>query len=538
MKTISFGVKLIVLAFAVVTLLGSTADGKNVYLSSEEPIAQGERTVFPNAQNCSHRAGNLWMTVTNWGFFGSQFQSDQLQELFCLGPGIVQGSLAPSAEFPAGSGINYLYQGALWIGAIVDGDTLVSVGADGWQHVNEMYPEARPNGGIVRRSIRPNDPHYDQSAFSDLDMIAEYCDTLTNPAWVGSDPTDNRPHLPLGLKIVQESYSWSQAAYEDFIVFRYRIKNIGTHYLSKVYFGLYYDCDVWNAFTPNGFADDISGSYRFQDPTKGDQVLVGWSADNDGDPNRARQWDAYSARGVIGVSLLGFPKQPWQSLNWWVSNGDASLDWGPRLRENDRNFGTGGLGTPEGDRNKYYIMSTPENDYDQLWSAVDQSAQGWLPPNAAIANNLADGYDTRFLFSFGAIDLAPGDSTEFAFVVAMGDNFHRNPDDFARFFNPSNPQEYYDSLDFSDLTTNILTARQLYRQLFVIIPGDADRSGQVDVADAIYLINYMFLGGPAPTPARVGDINGDCRLNIADIVYLISYLFRGGASPAVGCIEK
>jgi hypothetical protein len=87
------------------------------------------------------------------------------------------------------------------------------------------------------------------------------------------------------------------------------------------------------------------------------------------------------------------------------------------------------------------------------------------------------------------------------------------------------------------LTTNILSARQLYRQLFVVIPGDADRSGQVDVADAIYLINHMFLGGPAPTPASVGDTNGDCRLNIADVVYLISYLFRSGASPAAGCIE-
>ena len=28
--------------------------------------------------------------------------------------------LAPSAEYPAGSGLEYLFQGGFWIGAIVD----------------------------------------------------------------------------------------------------------------------------------------------------------------------------------------------------------------------------------------------------------------------------------------------------------------------------------------------------------------------------------------------------------------------------------
>jgi hypothetical protein len=476
-----------------------------------------------------HKVGSVGLTVTNYGIYGSQ-----------MDPSIRDpetGLPAPSCQFPYGSGIEYLWQGALWIGAVVDSDTLVSTGHDGWQHIFEMYSDTYPAGRMIKRSTRPNDPAYSPDAVSEADYIATYYDTLTDQSWVAPNPDDGRPHIPLGLKIVQESYSWSASVYEDFILFRYRIKNIGSRYLHQVFCGLYFDCDIYHMSTPAGFQDDISGSYRCFDQTTSESLFVAWSADNDGDPSRSGLWDQQSAVAAIGASMLDYQPSRQFAFNWWASNGDATLDWGPRRQENNRNFGTGGLGTPAGDRNKYYIMSTPENDYDQLWSAVDHSAQGWLPPAANIASNLADGYDTRFLFSFGAIDLAPGDSMEFAFVIAMGDNFHRSPTDFLRLFDRDSPQAFYDSLDFSDLTTNILAARRLYRQLFVIIPGDADRSGHVDVADAIYLINYIFIGGSAPNPLNVGDINGDCRLNIADVVYLISYLFRGGASPAAGCME-
>ncbi len=526
-----FSLKQGIIVLAVLLAVGTAMErtwAANKSAETHVPTVAGSSSSHPYTDQRVHKVGNVGMTITNYGIYGTQMEPIKDPET---------GLPAPSCQFPYGSGIEYLFQGALWIGAIVDSDTLVSAGHDGWQHIFEMYPSSLPEGRIVKRSTRPYDPAYSPDAISEADYIATFYDTLTDQSWVAQNPDDGRPHIPLGLKIVQQSYSWSASVYEDFILFRYRIKNIGSHYLHRVFCGLYFDCDIYHLYTSAGFQDDISGSYRCFDHTASESVFVAWSADNDGDP-RYGLWDGQSPRAAIGASVLDYPTSPQFSFNWWVSWGDdPSLDWGPRLQENNRNFGTGGLGTPAGDRNKYYIMSTPETDYDQLWSAVDQSAQGWLPPNPAIGGNLADGYDTRFLLSFGSIDLAPGDSTEFAFVVAMGDNFHRNPTDFQRFFDPNNPQAFYDSLDFSDLTTNVLAARQLYRQLFVIIPGDADRSGAVDVADAIYLINYMFIGGPAPTPLNVGDINGDCRLNIADVVYLISYIFRSGAPPVAGCIE-
>lgn len=476
-----------------------------------------------------HKVGNVGMTVTNYGIYGTQLDASMEDP--------ETGLTAPSCQYPFGSDVEYLFQGSLWIGAVVDIDTLVSTGHDGWQHVFEMFADPYPTGQIVKRSTRPGDPAYSPDAVSEADYIATYYDTLTDQSYVAQNPDDGRPHIPLGLKIVQESYSWSGSACEDFIIFRYRIKNIGSYHLQQALCGLYFDCDVrHNHLGAAGMMDDISGSYWFSGLTPSESVFVAWSADNDGDPSHSGQWDYRSPRAVFGTSPLDYPTNSQPAFNWWVSWGDdPSLDWGPRRQENDRDFGTGGLGTPAGDRNKYYVMATAERDYDQAWAAKNHSSEGWMPPSPSIAADVANGYDTRFLLSFGTIDLAPGDSTEFAFVVAMGDNFHRHPLDFQNLFNPNNPQAFYDSLDFSDLTTNILTARELYRQLFVVISGDADRNGVVDVVDAIYLINYIFMGGPAPSPVKVADVNADCEINIADVVYLIRYVFSGGSAPAEGC---
>jgi len=65
------------------------------------------------------------------------------------------------------------------------------------------------------------------------------------------------------------------------------------------------------------------------------------------------------------------------------------------------------------------------------------------------------------------------------------------------------------------------------------IRGDANGDGVINIADVVYLINYLFLSGPAPTPLWVGDTNCDGAVDIADVVYLINYLFIGG--PAPGC---
>lgn len=68
------------------------------------------------------------------------------------------------------------------------------------------------------------------------------------------------------------------------------------------------------------------------------------------------------------------------------------------------------------------------------------------------------------------------------------------------------------------------------------VPGDANESGGVDIDDVVYLISYIFSGGPPPVPEICcGDANGSYAVDIDDVVYLIAYIFSGGPEPVDGC---
>ena len=82
----------------------------------------------------------------------------------------------------------------------------------------------------------------------------------------------------------------------------------------------------------------------------------------------------------------------------------------------------------------------------------------------------------------------------------------------------------------TDTSTGTLTNGYNYQpQVF-----DPNNDGTLDPADIFYLINYLFMGGPAPHgPGGIlsGDANGDGKVDPADIFYLVNYLFLGGQKP-------
>jgi hypothetical protein len=62
--------------------------------------------------------------------------------------------------------------------------------------------------------------------------------------------------------------------------------------------------------------------------------------------------------------------------------------------------------------------------------------------------------------------------------------------------------------------------------------GDPNASGRIDLADAVFLLNRLFLGGPAPSCLESGDANNDGRVNLSDPVAILDYLYDGGPPPA------
>jgi hypothetical protein len=57
--------------------------------------------------------------------------------------------------------------------------------------------------------------------------------------------------------------------------------------------------------------------------------------------------------------------------------------------------------------------------------------------------------------------------------------------------------------------------------------GDVDGNNHINILDIVYLVNYLYKGGPRPACFAEADINCDCVLNIKDIPQFILYLYYG-----------
>ncbi|MEZ5357329.1 MAG: dockerin type I repeat-containing protein [Candidatus Zixiibacteriota bacterium] len=68
------------------------------------------------------------------------------------------------------------------------------------------------------------------------------------------------------------------------------------------------------------------------------------------------------------------------------------------------------------------------------------------------------------------------------------------------------------------------------------VAGDANNDGDVNIGDIVYIIAYIFRGGPPPELVNQSDVNEDCGINLGDAVYLINYAFRSGPAPTCGCM--
>jgi hypothetical protein len=69
-----------------------------------------------------------------------------------------------------------------------------------------------------------------------------------------------------------------------------------------------------------------------------------------------------------------------------------------------------------------------------------------------------------------------------------------------------------------------------------VLCGDVNANGVVDVGDVVYLVSYLYRGGPAPIPmVCVGDVNNNDVVDVGDLVYLVSYLYKGGPAPDPNC---
>lgn len=63
---------------------------------------------------------------------------------------------------------------------------------------------------------------------------------------------------------------------------------------------------------------------------------------------------------------------------------------------------------------------------------------------------------------------------------------------------------------------------------FLFVRADANYNQAVDIADAIFVLGYLFSNGPDPECPDSADSNDDGQINIGDAIYLLGFLFSAG----------
>lgn len=242
--------------------------------------------------------GNLGLTITNFGTIGTRNS---------------QWPRQPSCEYPRGSRVEHIYQGALWVGALLktsdpaddrNDQFLVSTGAhdlvrrsSGGQTV-EGYEFTSERGDSIQElsslsDDRPPESQFSPHAVSHQDFIADYTDRYTRVPQSGDSIVG---HSPLGINVHQESYSWNFPFADFFVILRYVITNAGADTLDSVYVGLWDNAVVRNT---NLVRPGTTGYFNYSAHGYDPRERMVYSFDFSGAPGGA------PANSYVGIKLLG-----------------------------------------------------------------------------------------------------------------------------------------------------------------------------------------------------------------------------------------
>lgn len=211
-------------------------------------------------------AANIGLTVSNLGLTGNCFKGN-----FNL-------NHAPSCEYPRGSSIEHLFEGGLWVGAVVNGQTLVTTGAiddaSGYATGKSGFEFTAGVGSqLVERSSLVDNPNFLPSAISHQDFIADFTDS--NLYVPGTNVLIQNHTNPLGITVHFECYNWNYSFSDFFVILNFTIINTGKNVLDSVYSGYWFDGVVRNVnVTPpggaaffnkggNGYIDSLHMAYCF-----------------------------------------------------------------------------------------------------------------------------------------------------------------------------------------------------------------------------------------------------------------------------------
>lgn len=255
--------------------------------------------------------GNISITVTNFGVLGNGFKLWPQQ---------------PSMEYPRGSGIEHLFIGGLWVGALTsDNIPHVTTGAVDISSVKTGAMRGFEfttgiTSKVVEKSTLPDSKFYDPNAISHQDFIADFTDTnTTNPNQNNETIAD---HSPMRINVHMETYAFNYSFADNFVIFNYWIKNVNRDPLDSVYVGLYGDLVVRNTkITPPTVGSPFynKGGMGYIDTLNGQYLNLAYAYDYNGDAGNA---DSYGAFKFLGSTPF---KTTTGYQSWIFSNSSDPL---------------------------------------------------------------------------------------------------------------------------------------------------------------------------------------------------------------------
>ena len=353
-------------------------DIKNIdrSLPAHVKIETESKGIVPYPENRVHRAGMLWLNITNYGVIGHDFITNEM-----IDP--CTGKFASSAEMPSGSGKEYLYSAALHFGGYIDSidvningldskifqGPLVSTSLNQGNYYANFYSfEVQPysfegdlTGSILGRIHETSNIEgrmnclfedvYDPKATAYEQFTTRFSDKGNDHStW---DSYDNRSHISLGIEVKQTSYAWPYDYAKKIIIIDYTIynRNAESKDIYDFFMSIFVDSDICDRNYGHGAEDDLCGFIdkwdNYIDPATGEKKSVDmnmiWTADNDGREYFANGYILVSepgsgnilngATGVFSIRVLRNPNPRLKySFNLWNMRFDESLDWGPRWK--------------------------------------------------------------------------------------------------------------------------------------------------------------------------------------------------------------
>lgn len=190
-------------------------------------------------------ASNVRLNVSNVGTVGNAFR------------GYRDGSGRQSCEYPAGSGIEHLFEGGIWIGGLIDGN-LVAVSTSAYDAPSGYATgrggfefTAEVGSTLNERSTLIDNPNYSPSAISHQDFVSVYSDK--NLIVPGTSIPISGHTQPMFVKVTQETLNWNYSFSDFFVILNYTIENTGSSRIDSVFFGLWNNTVVRNVnITPAG----------------------------------------------------------------------------------------------------------------------------------------------------------------------------------------------------------------------------------------------------------------------------------------------